>query len=323
VVNSGCANAGTGKQGINNALSMASSTAERFGVTAEEVLVASTGIIGKQLPIDSMVSAIKTIELSPEGGHTLARAILTTDTVTKEMAIRAEGFTIGAIAKGSGMVHPDMGTLLCFLTTDANIEMDFCTRSLRQAVDISFNMVSIDGDNSPNDTALLMANGLSGNEVITGKSGQASLFQQALNEICIYIARTIASDGEGASKLIEVTVNSAASISGARVAARAITSSSLVKAAIHGNDPNWGRIVAAAGRSGAEMIEEKIDLNIGGICLLKGGCQLAYDRDKVVRSLKNSPVTIELNLNLGEAKATAWGCDLSPEYVTINSEYTT
>ncbi|HEX79062.1 MAG TPA: bifunctional glutamate N-acetyltransferase/amino-acid acetyltransferase ArgJ [Dehalococcoidia bacterium] len=323
VVNSGCANAGTGKQGINNALSMASSTAERLGIAAEEVLVASTGIIGKQLPIDSMVSAIKTIEVSPDGGHTLARAILTTDTVTKEAAIRAEGFTIGAIAKGSGMVHPDMGTLLCFLTTDANIEMDFCTRSLGQAVDISFNMVSIDGDNSPNDTALLMANGLSGKEVITGKSSQASLFQQALNEICIYIARAIASDGEGAGKLIEATVSSAASIADARAAARAITSSSLVKAAIHGNDPNWGRIVAAAGRSGAEMIEAKIDLNIGGICLLKDGCQLAYDRDKVVRLLKDSPVAIELNLNLGEAKATAWGCDLSPEYVTINSEYTT
>jgi len=323
VVNSGCANAGTGEQGISNALTMIASVAERVGVTAEEVLVASTGIIGKQLPIDLVASAIGKIELSTDGGHTLAKAILTTDTTIKEVAVSVGGFTIGGIAKGSGMVHPNMGTLLCFLTTDASVDMDFLALMLRQAVDISFNMVSIDGDNSPNDMVLLMANGLAGNKAITRHSKQAVLFQQALDEICIHLAKSIASDGEGASKLIEAMVNGAASASDARAAARAIISSPLVKAAIHGNDPNWGRIVAAAGRSGADLVESRLDLRIGGIYLIKEGNLLTFGRDKVVQALKNSQVAIELNLNLGEAEATAWGCDLSPEYVTINSEYTT
>jgi glutamate N-acetyltransferase/amino-acid N-acetyltransferase len=323
VVNSGCANAGTGEQGMGNALAMIASAAERVGARTEEVLVASTGVIGKQLPIDSVTAAISKMELSPYGGHTLAESILTTDTTTKEVAVRVDGFTIGGIAKGSGMVHPNMGTLLCFLTTDASVDMDFLASALRQAVDISFNMVSIDGDTSPNDTVLLMANGLASNKEITGQSQQAALFQQSLNEVCIYLAKAIASDGEGASKLIEATVSGSTNTSDARDAARAIISSSLVKAAIHGNDPNWGRIVAAAGRSGAELVESKLDLHISGICLLKGGNLLDFNRDKVVQSLKNSMVSIALDLNLGEAKATAWGCDLSPEYVTINSEYTT
>lgn len=323
VVNSGCANAGTGEQGMSNALAMIASAAERVGATPEGVLVASTGVIGKQLPIDSITAAISRMELSPNGGHTLAEAILTTDITTKEVAVKAGGFIIGGIAKGSGMVHPNMGTLLCFLTTDASVEMDFLDSALRQAVDISFNMVSIDGDNSPNDTVLLMANGLTGNGVITRQSQQAAIFQQTLNEVCIYLAKSIASDGEGASKLIETTVSGGVSASDARAAARAIISSPLVKAAIYGNDPNWGRIVAAAGRSGAELVESKLDLYISNFCLLKGGNLLNFDRDKVVQSLKNSSVSIELNLNLGKAKATAWGCDLSPEYVTINSEYTT
>ncbi|MCJ7763602.1 MAG: bifunctional glutamate N-acetyltransferase/amino-acid acetyltransferase ArgJ [Dehalococcoidales bacterium] len=323
VVNSGCANAGTGEQGMSNALAMIASAAERVGVTAEEVLVASTGLIGKQLPIDSRVSALREIKLSPDGGHTMAEAILTTDTTTKEVAARAGGFTIGGIAKGSGMVHPQLGTLLCFLTTDASVDMDFLVPALRQAVDISFNMVSIDGDTSPNDTMLLMANGLAGNEVITRQSKQAALFQQVLDKVCTHLAKAIASDGEGASKLIEATVSGAASTSDARAAARTIIGSPLVKAAIHGNNPNWGRIIAAAGRSGAELVESRLDLHIGGICLIKGGSLSTFDRDKVVQALANSQVAIDLNLNLGEARATAWGCDLSPEYVTINSEHTT
>ena len=184
-------------------------------------------------------------------------------------------------------------------------------------------MVSIDGDTSPNDTVLLMANGLAGNEVITQQSKQAALFQQTLNQVCIHLAKAIASDGEGASKLIEATVSGAASIGDARAAARTIIGSPLVKAAIHGNNPNWWRIIAAAGRSGAELVESKLNLHIGGICLIKGGSPLTFDRDEVIQALANSHVAIDLNLNLGEARATAWGCDLSPEYVTINSEHTT
>jgi len=270
-------------------------------------------------------AGIERITLSADGGHTLAKAIMTTDTVPKEVAVRVAGgkFIIGGVAKGSGMIHPQLGTLLCFLTTDAKVDVDFLALALRQAGDISFNMVSIDGDTSPNDTVLIMANGLADNEAITQNSRQAASFQQALDQVCIYLAKAIAGDGEGASKLIEVTVSGALSIASARLAARAIASSSLVKAAVHGSDPNWGRIIAAVGRSGAEVVEPKLDLSIGGICLVKGGSPLPFDEDKAIRALTDSQVSIDLNLNLGEAAATAWGCDLSEEYVTINSKYTT
>jgi glutamate N-acetyltransferase/amino-acid N-acetyltransferase len=253
----------------------------------------------------------------------MAKAILTTDTVTKEAAVTSGSFTIGGIAKGSGMLHPNMGTLLCFLTTDAAVEPGFLSKALRQVVDATFNMVSIDIDTSPNDTVLLMANGMSDNEIITEDSPQAELFHKALEALCVNIAKAIASDGEGAGKLIEATVNGAASLVDARAAARAIITSPLLKAAIHGNDPNWGRIVAAAGRSGAELVESKIDLHINGNCILKSGELLSFDHKKVSQSLQASPISIDLTLNLGEFEATAWGCDLSPEYVTINSEYTT
>jgi len=323
VASSGCANAGTGQQGIDNTLAMMAAAAKQVGADEDQMVAASTGVIGKQLPIDRIVAAIDNIQLSKDGGHNLAQAILTTDTVTKEAAVSAGDFTIGGIAKGSGMVHPNLGTLLCFLATDAAIEPGFLSQALRCAVDVSFNMVSIDGDTSPNDTVLLLANGLAGNDIITAESPQAGLFQQALDALCVHLAKAIASDGEGAGKLIEAGVSGAANPLDARAAARTIVASPLVKAAMHGNDPNWGRIVAAAGRSGTELVESKIDLHINGSCLLKGGRLLDYDHKKVAQSLKDGPAIIELNLNLGQAQATAWGCDLSPEYVNINSEYTT
>jgi glutamate N-acetyltransferase/amino-acid N-acetyltransferase len=241
------------------------------------------------------------------------------------VAVTAGGgeFTIGGIAKGSGMIHPQLGTLLCFLATDAKVDIDFLTIALQKAVNNSFNMVSIDGDTSPNDTVLIMANGLAGNEVIRQNTKQADTFQLALDQACIYLAKAIARDGEGASKLIEVTVSGAASTTDARSAARAVVSSPLVKAAVHGSDPNWGRIIAAVGMSSAEVVESKIDLYIGGICLIKGGIPLLFDEKRVIKALTDSQVSISLNLNLGEAMATAWGCDLSEEYVTINSQYTT
>ena len=241
------------------------------------------------------------------------------------MAVRSDssGFIIGGIAKGSGMIHPQLGTLLCFLTTDARVGSEFLTTALRKATDISFNMVSIDGDTSPNDTVLLMANGLAGNAVIKQNAAQAEAFQEALNHACIHLAKDIARDGEGASKLIQVTVRGAANIADARSAARTIVNSPLVKAAIHGNDPNWGRIVAAAGRSGAGLVESKLDLYIGGVCLIKEGGLLTFDNNSMVDILKDSEISIDLNLNLGQAAATAWGCDLSEKYVTINSQYTT
>jgi glutamate N-acetyltransferase/amino-acid N-acetyltransferase len=325
VVNSGCANAGTGEQGLADAVAIIDAVSEMIEVKPQDVLIASTGVIGRRLPLDSIIEALNKIELSPDGGHSLAKAIMTTDTTTKEVAVRADGsnFIIGGIAKGSGMIHPQLGTLLCFLATDAMADPEFLAAALKKAVDISFNMVSIDGDTSPNDTILLMANGLAGNALIRQNTAQAAVFQETLNHTCIHLAKAIARDGEGASKLIEVTISSAANTADARSAARTIVSSPLVKAAIHGNDPNWGRIIAAAGRSGAGLVESRLDLYIGGICLIKKGNPLPFDKNYMVDILKGIEVSIDLNLNLGEATATAWGCDLSEEYVTINSQYTT
>ncbi len=325
VVNSGCANAFTGEQGLKNAVEMAGLTAERIGASPEDVLVASTGVIGEEMPMKLIRTGIGQIVPSTEGGHSLVKAIMTTDTVAKEIAVRVAGseFTIGGATKGSGMIHPNLATMLCFLTTDAAVELDFLKLALRRAVDISFNMLSIDGDTSTNDTVLIMANGLAGNKPISQDNRQASVFQQALDQVCIYLAKSMARDGEGASKLIEVTVSGAPSVTEARLAARTIVSSSLVKTAVYGNDPNWGRIVAAVGRSGVEVVESKIDLYIGDICVVKQGTPLPFDKRSVVEVLRKSEVSINLNLNLGMASAIAWGCDMSEEYVAINSQYTT
>jgi len=323
VINSGCANSCTGGRGMKDAVAMAEMTAEHVGVAADDVLVASTGVIGTMLPMDSIGDGIAEIKLTTEGGHELARAIMTTDTVPKEVAVRADGFTIGGMAKGSGMIHPNLATMLCFLTTDANVEAGFLKEALKEAVDTSLNMVSIDGDDSTNDMVLIMANGKAGGESVVRGSRSAEVFQEALNKACIQLARALARDGEGATRLIEVNVKGAASLADARLAARTIVGSSLVKAAVHGSDPNWGRIIAAAGRSGAELEESKLYLEIGGICLVKGGAPVSYNKEKVVKHLDGDEVNIVLNLNMGNAGAMAWGCDLSEEYVTINSEYTT
>lgn len=327
VVNSGCANACTGEQGLADAAEMTNLTAKAIGVSSGDVLVASTGVIGVPLPMKLIREAMGRVVLSRDGGHELAKAIMTTDTLPKETAVITTSgeskFTIGGVAKGAGMIHPELATMLCFLTTDAAVDIDFLRLSLRKAVEASFNMISIDGDNSPNDMVLLMANGQAGNKPIARDSESAEAFQQALSQVCVYLAKCIARDGEGASKLLEITVEGATDISAARTVARTIVSSPLVKAAVHGCDPNWGRILAAAGRSGVEVVESKIELYIGDICLLKAGEPLSFDREAVVALLDREEVSVVLRLNLGTAAATAWGCDLSEEYVTINSQYTT
>ncbi|MFQ5925670.1 MAG: bifunctional glutamate N-acetyltransferase/amino-acid acetyltransferase ArgJ [Dehalococcoidia bacterium] len=325
VVNAGYANACTGERGLDDAVEMAKLAAGRLGIPPEDVLVASTGVIGTRLPIELISSSIKKVALSKEGGHELAQAITTTDTHAKEIAVSAEGgdFIIGGIAKGAGMIHPNLATLLCFLATDAAIDAHFLERALQGAVDLSFNMITIDGETSPNDTVLLLANGVAGNKIISEGTRGAEAFQEALTEVCIYLAKCIAGDGEGATKLIEVTVEGALSLADARVAARTVASSPLVKAAIHGNDPNWGRIIAALGRSGAEIEGSKIDLFLNNICLMEEGCPRPFDRDEVRNAMRGTEVPIRVCLNLGKAMATAWGCDLSEEYVTLNSEYTT
>ena len=327
VVNSGCANAYTGEQGLADAAEMAALVAKSIGVAPEDILVASTGVTGQMLPMELIRTGIGQIILSSDGGHELARAIMTTDTVAKEAAITAkdgEGeFTIGGIAKGSGMIHPELATMFCFLATDAAVKPDFLKTALLKAVDISFNLVSVDGDMSPSDTVLIMANGLAGNEPISAGSRKSEMFQQALERVCIYLAKAIARDGEGATKLIEVSVDGAVSTAEARIAARTVVSSPLVKAAVHGGDPNWGRIIAAVGRSGIEVVEANIDLNIGGVSVLKGGRPLPLNEPSVTEVFKQGEVPIRVDLNLGTASATAWGCDLSEEYVSINSQYMT
>ncbi len=327
VANSGCANASTGEQGLADAEEMAVLAANGIGVAPEDVLVASTGVIGQPLPMNLIRAGIGQIVLSPDGGHELAEAIMTTDTVPKETAVAIrvgrDKFTIGGVAKGAGMIHPNLATMFCFLTTDAAVDLDFLRSALRKAADISFNMISVDGDTSPSDTVLIMANGRAENKPISGGSQQADAFQQALDRVSIYLAKAIARDGEGATKLIEVTVNGAISTTEARLAARTVVSSPLVKTAVHGGDPNWGRIIAAVGRSGAEVVESKIDLYIGEVGVLKGGRPLPFSEPSVVQVFNQSEVPISVHLNLGKASATAWGCDLSKEYVTINSQYMT
>ncbi len=327
VVNSGCANAFTGEGGLADAAEMARLAAENIGASPEQVVVASTGVIGQRLPMELIKAGMGRITASENGGGELARAIMTTDTVPKEVAVAVSvgdmEFAIGGVAKGSGMIHPDLATLLCFLTTDAAVDMGFLKCALREAVALSFNMISIDGDTSPNVMMLMMANGTAGNKTISAGSDEANAFQQALDLVCISLAKDIARDGEGATRLISVTVAGTSSAAEARLAARTVVSSPLVKAAIHGGDPNWGRIVAAVGRSGVEVEESKIDLYIGDICVVKGGCPLSFDKEEMAKVLGDSEVSINLLLNLGKATATAWGCDLSEEYVTINSKYTT
>jgi len=247
VVNAGCANACTGERGLADAGEMAALAAKTLKLKAEDVLVASTGVIGHCLPMERIAAGLKKISLSPDGGHDLARAIMTTDTFPKEVAVVADdgSFTIGGIAKGAGMIHPNMGTMLCFIATDASVDRAFLDKSLRQAVDVSFNMVTIDGDTSPNDTVVILANGKAGR--VKPGTKAAKEFQAALTEVCTYLARSIARDGEGATRLIEVTVEKAPSLADARAAARTIAGSPLVKAAVHGaSSRRWDAAAASS-----------------------------------------------------------------------------
>jgi glutamate N-acetyltransferase/amino-acid N-acetyltransferase len=326
VANSGCANACTGEQGLADALEMANLAAAKLGVSPEHVLVAGTGVIGVPLTMDKIRTGIPKIKLTREGGHDFCRAIMTTDTTPKELAVQVDSrgtkFTIGGVAKGAGMIHPNMATMLCFIATDAVVSADFLAEALQKAVDCSFNMVSIDGDTSPSDCVFLLANGLAGNEPMNFHNGEA--FQEALNAVCTHLAKSLARDGEGATKLIEVIVDGAEDRVWARRAARTIASSPLVKAAIYGNDPNWGRFVAALGRSGARVSEDRLDVYLNDVCVMKQGCPIPFSKTEMISALSNSDnVLIRLCLNSGDGQAIAWGCDLSEEYVRINSAYTT
>ncbi|MQF64624.1 bifunctional glutamate N-acetyltransferase/amino-acid acetyltransferase ArgJ [SAR202 cluster bacterium AC-409-J13_OGT_754m] len=327
IVNSGIANACVGYHGYNDAKSMSAKAASHLGLNPNEVLVCSTGIIGVELPMSLINSGIDRIEMKDDGGSLMARAIVTTDTRIKEIAVSFDldgvKTTIGGVAKGSGMIHPNMATMLAFISTDATIESTMLQSMLEESVNLSFNMITVDGDTSTNDTVLLFANGASGTNTIKENTKEYALFKKALTQVCTYLAKEIVRDGEGATKVIEITIDGATSISDARKAARSIAGSSLVKTAIYGNDPNWGRIVSAIGYSGAAVVESKIALYINGVCLMEEGIPVPFHRDSIIAIMSEPEISLKVNLNLGNSQATAWGCDMTEAYVTLNSAYTT
>ena len=322
--NSGIANACTGEQGDRDAVAMAHAAAEAVGCSPYEVGIASTGVIGWRLPVERIAKAFGAIELSRTGFDDFARAIMTTDTRPKlahEAAfIGGKTVRVRGIAKGSGMIHPNMATLLGFVLTDATVPPDELRGMVKRAADRSFNAISVDGDTSTNDTLLVLANGASGNAVTPeALSGVEAL----IGRVCQTLAREIVADGEGATKVFAVHVTGAASDEDARLAARTITTSNLVKTAIHGADPNWGRILAAAGRSGARVEDRRASVRIGDVDVFRDGAPAPFD-PAALRDIFGKPtIEIVVGLGLGTGEATAWGTDLSAEYVRINAEYTT
>jgi glutamate N-acetyltransferase/amino-acid N-acetyltransferase len=328
-INSGNANACTGAQGFRDALLMAKLSADRLDLDPDQVLVSSTGVIGRYLPMDAIKPGIALAckNLSADAGEAAARAIMTTDTVPKTANVEVEvaGATvrIGGMCKGSGMIHPNMATMLAYITTDAAVESGLMALLVRSIADRSFNQVTVDGDSSTNDSFLILANGAAGNEPIRAGSVEAEQLESGLVQVAQDLARAIAGDGEGATKLITVKVLAAASDDEAREAARAVASSSLVKTAVHGGDPNWGRIVCALGYSGAELALDRLRLTVGGLVVFERGAGVDVDLGAVRQAFEQPEIEIVATLGLGEGRAEAWGCDLSEEYVRINAEYTT
>ena len=330
VVNSGIANAGVGEQGYIDAKEMAVIAANALDVRPEEMLVFSTGIIGVELPMTLIKSGVDQIAgagLSESGGNPLARAMMTTDTHSKEVGVSVDiggvEVRIGGVAKGSGMIHPNMATMLSFVATDAAVEQSLLRQMLPDVADRSLNMLTVDGDSSTNDSLVVLANGAAGNAVITAGTPEAEALRAGLLDVCVRLTRQLARDGEGATHLLVVEVTGARNDEDARIAARTIASSLLVKSAVYGADPNWGRLLAALGRSQAEAVEEKIDLYINGVCIMEAGKPVPFHRDAVVALMRGDEITFRIALNLADGQATAWGCDLTEEYVVINSAYTT
>jgi glutamate N-acetyltransferase/amino-acid N-acetyltransferase len=328
-INSGNANACTGAQGFKDALLMAKLSADRLDLDPDQVLVSSTGVIGRPLPMSAIKVGIAEAcgNLSHEAGPAAARAIMTTDTVpkTRQLAINVAGteVRVGGMCKGSGMIHPNMATMLAYITTDAAVEPGLMSGLVKSIADRSFNQVTVDGDSSTNDTFLILANGAARNGVIRAGSVEAEQLEAALLEVARELARSIARDGEGATKLITVKVRGAASGGDARTAARAVASSSLVKSAVHGGDPNWGRVVCALGYSGAELALDRLHLSVGGLVVFERGSGVDVDLAAVRRAFEQPEIEIVATLGLADGDADAWGCDLSEEYVRINADYTT
>ena len=329
-INSGCANACTGEQGMINAREMAAAVAGALAIDERLVLVCSTGVIGVNLPMARIHAgaARAAAALSPTGGDDAAHAILTTDTVAKQIAVRLQidghDVTVGGMCKGSGMIEPMMATLLGFITTDAAVATPALDAALRRAVNVSFNRVVVDGDRSTNDTLILLANGAAGNRPLDPAHPQWDAFVDALTHVCTELAKKLVLDGEGATKFVTVRVTGARSAHDAQLAARAVSKSALVKTAWFGNDPNWGRVIAAVGYSGADVDDQKAQIYYGDACAYDRGTVADATRLKALQAvMRNSAFDVTVNLNLGTGEDTIYTCDFSYDYVKINAEYTT
>ena len=333
IVNSGIANACTGAEGFGYCKDTADAAAAALGVAADGVMIGSTGVIGKQIPIDKLTAGIKVLAEkkndSQENGTEAAKAIMTTDTYEKELAVEIEvggkTVTIGGMAKGSGMIHPNMCTMLGFITSDVDISKELLQEALSEDIKDTYNLVSVDGDTSTNDTVLLLANGQAGNPEITEKNADYEEFKKALNYVNTTLAKKIAGDGEGATALFEVKVIGAATKAEAVTLSKSVVTSSLTKAAIYGHDANWGRILCALGYSGVQFDPEKVDLyfesKAGKIKIIENGVSTGYSEEEATKILSEDAVTAIADMKMGEASATAWGCDLTYDYVKINADY--
>ena len=333
VINAGIANACTGEEGMKACEDTAKAAGEILGIEPFAVCVASTGVIGMQLPLDRIANGVKMMapELSESGeaGLAAAKAIMTTDTIPKHIAVTVQiggkDVTVGGMCKGSGMIHPNMCTMLGFITTDAAISKELLQEALSEDIKDTYNMVSVDGDTSTNDTVLLLANGMAGNPVIDKHGEDFDAFKAALHEVNQYLCRKIAGDGEGATALFEVKMIGAATKEQAVTLAKSVVTSSLTKAAIFGHDANWGRILCAMGYSGAEFDPEKVDLYFesanGKILIIKDGVAVDYSEEEATKILSAKEVTAIADVKMGDCEATAWGCDLTYDYVKINADY--
>lgn len=329
VANSGNANACTGKKGIEDALLISKEVSKILNVPKDYILLTSTGVIGKFLPIEKILPKISlAIEnLGEEGGMDFQTAIMTTDTKPKfksvSFFVEDKEIIITGIAKGSGMIHPNLATMLVFILTDANISSTLLEEALKDSLDDSFHMISVDRDTSTNDTVLLLANGMAENPKILNKDENYEKFRSSLKEVCIHLAKEIAGDGEGATKLIEVKVINAPDKNTAKILARSVISSNLVKSAIYGEDANWGRIMCALGYADCDFDPSKVDIYIGDILVAKDGVGISFDEERAKKILSQKEVYITVDLKDGEYSATSWGCDLTEEYVKINAKYRT
>ena len=333
VVNSGIANACTGKEGFDACEATAKAVESSLLVPFDSVAVASTGVIGMQLPVEKLVNGVecmsKKLTRSPEAGTDASKAIMTTDTVNKEIAVTFEigdkTVTLGGMSKGSGMIHPNMCTMLAFLTSDVDIDKALLQEAVSEVVSETFNMITVDGDTSTNDTLILMANGLAGNDKITEKNAEYEIFKSALFHVCCYLAKRMAGDGEGATMLFEAKVVNAKSKEDARTLSKAIVGSNLSKAAIFGCDANFGRFLCAMGYSGAQFDQNNVELFFesenGRLKVFDFGTPLEFDEDKALEIMKAPAVTVFVDMHEGDAEATAWGCDLTYDYVKINADY--